>query len=84
MYLNIDFFFFQTQETPIFSRDMHTYITSADWSNTRPAVFILGYEDGSIEVWDLLENIYEASLIHIVTTTSITAISTQTVTGDVS
>lgn len=61
---------------------MHTYITSAVWSDTRPALFFLGYEDGSIEMWDLLHSIYEPFLIRFVATTSVTAMSMQSLTGN--
>lgn len=61
---------------------MHTYITSAVWSDTRPALFFLGYEDGSVEMWDLLHSIYEPFLIRFVSTTSVTAMSMQSLTGN--
>lgn len=37
--------------------------TAACWSLSRPAVFFIGKEDGSIEVWNLLEKTSEAALI---------------------
>ena len=61
---------------------MHAYISSAVWSITRPALFILGYEDGSIEIWNLLHSLYEPFLIHYVSATSITAMSMQSLTGN--
>lgn len=61
---------------------MHTYITSAVWSNTRPALFFLGYDDGSIEMWDLLHSIYEPFLIRFVSATSVTAMSMQSLSGN--
>lgn len=34
------------------------------WSLSRPAVFFIGKEDGSIEVWNLLEKSYEPVQVH--------------------
>lgn len=60
---------------------MHKYITSAEWSNTRPALFILGYADGCIEMWDFLHNFYEPYLISYVSAAAITALSVQSLSG---
>ncbi|XP_037830006.1 dynein intermediate chain 3, axonemal isoform X2 [Kryptolebias marmoratus] len=38
--------------------------TAGCWSLTRPAVFFIGKDDGSMEVWDLLENTNGPSQVH--------------------
>ncbi|XP_028259767.1 dynein axonemal intermediate chain 3 [Parambassis ranga] len=49
--------------------------TAGCWSPTRPAVFFIGKEDGSIEVWNLLEKISEPMHVHAhITNTRITCI----------
>ncbi|XP_035207705.1 WD repeat-containing protein 63-like isoform X2 [Stegodyphus dumicola] len=63
---------------PVLLREMHTYITSGEWSPTKPSVFIVGYDDGSIEVWNLLSNIYEPYLVYFVSTSAVNSISFQT------
>ncbi|XP_069795495.1 dynein axonemal intermediate chain 3 [Narcine bancroftii] len=35
--------------------------TTGHWSLTRPGVFIIGKEDGNIDIWDLLEKTHEPS-----------------------
>ncbi|XP_034437960.1 WD repeat-containing protein 63 isoform X1 [Hippoglossus hippoglossus] len=46
------------------------------WSLTRPAVFFIGKDDGSIEVWNLLEKAGEPIQVHAhVTTAKITSIT---------
>ncbi|XP_071773409.2 dynein axonemal intermediate chain 3 [Centroberyx gerrardi] len=42
------------------------------WSQSRPAVFFIGKEDGNIEVWDLLEKTHEPLQVHSITTARIT------------
>ncbi|MBN3297136.1 WDR63 protein, partial [Amia calva] len=48
--------------------------TVGNWSLSRPGVFFIGKEDGSIEVWDLMEKSHEPSQIQNITTASITCI----------
>uniref|UniRef100_A0A3B5AIP0 WD repeat domain 63 n=1 Tax=Stegastes partitus TaxID=144197 RepID=A0A3B5AIP0_9TELE len=50
------------------------------WSLSRPAVFFIGKDDGSIEVWNLLENTSEPAHVHAhVTSAKITCIKPWTV-----
>lgn len=50
------------QDGPIIlSPSSEQMCTSACWSLSRPAVFFIGKEDGSIEVWNLLEKTSEAA-----------------------
>ncbi|XP_054871078.1 dynein axonemal intermediate chain 3 isoform X2 [Amphiprion ocellaris] len=50
------------------------------WSLSRPAVFFIGKEDGSIEVWNLLENTSEPAHIHAhITSAKITCVKPWTV-----
>ncbi|XP_046905383.1 dynein axonemal intermediate chain 3 [Hypomesus transpacificus] len=44
------------------------------WSQSRPAVFFIGKEDGNIDVWDLLEKTHEPSQTQNITTAQITCI----------
>ncbi|XP_053542409.1 dynein axonemal intermediate chain 3 isoform X2 [Ictalurus punctatus] len=49
-------------------------LTAGSWSLTRPAVFFIGKEDGSLEVWNLLEKTHEPVLNQNVTTAQISCI----------
>lgn len=53
--------------------------TVGHWSPSRPAVFFIGKEDGSIEVWDLLEKSHEPSLTQNISTASITSIKSKSI-----
>ncbi|RXN11979.1 WD repeat-containing 63 [Labeo rohita] len=56
-----------------FSRTMRTV---GHWSLSRPAVFFIGKEDGSIEIWDLLQNTHEPSQSQNISSAAITCIRT--------
>ncbi|XP_055486751.1 dynein axonemal intermediate chain 3 [Leucoraja erinacea] len=45
--------------------------TTAQWSLSRPGVFIIGKEDGNIDIWDLLEKTHEPSQSQNITSVSI-------------
>uniref|UniRef100_A0A3Q1G0I3 Dynein axonemal intermediate chain 3 n=1 Tax=Acanthochromis polyacanthus TaxID=80966 RepID=A0A3Q1G0I3_9TELE len=54
--------------------------TAGCWSLSRPAVFFIGKEDGSIEVWNLLESTSEPAHIHAhITSAKITCVKPWTV-----
>ncbi|KAM6938652.1 dynein axonemal intermediate chain 3-like [Lycodopsis pacificus] len=58
-------------ESPRFEK----WCTAGCWSLSRPAVFFIGKEDGSIEVWNLLENTNEPAQVHpLLTNAKITCI----------
>ncbi|KAF8767130.1 WD repeat-containing protein 63 [Argiope bruennichi] len=67
---------------PLYLRERNAYITSGQWSPTRPALFLLGFQDGSIEVWDLLSNLYQPSVIRFMSTSAITSVCIQSLTGN--
>ncbi|GBO46542.1 WD repeat-containing protein 63 [Araneus ventricosus] len=69
------------KSAPVYRRERNAYITSGQWSPTRPALFLLGFQDGSIEVWDLLSNLYQPSVIRFMSTSAITSVSIQSLTG---
>ncbi|XP_037626290.1 dynein intermediate chain 3, axonemal isoform X1 [Sebastes umbrosus] len=59
----------------ILSPESEHVCTVGCWSLSRPAVFFIGKEDGSIEVWNLLEKISEPAQVHAhVTNAKITCI----------
>ncbi|XP_072244882.1 dynein axonemal intermediate chain 3 [Leuresthes tenuis] len=59
----------------VLSRYFEQECTAGCWSLSRPAVFFIGKEDGSIEVWNLLENTSEPAHVHeYITNTKITCI----------
>ncbi|KAG5275640.1 hypothetical protein AALO_G00122930 [Alosa alosa] len=58
----------------ILSHCSQTRCTKGCWSGSRPGVFFIGKEDGSIEVWDLLEKTHEPSQVQNITTFQITSI----------
>ncbi|CAL1280697.1 unnamed protein product [Larinioides sclopetarius] len=68
------------KSAPVYCRERNAYITSGQWSPTRPALFLLGFQDGSIEVWDLLSNLYQPSVICFMSTSAITSVSIQSLT----
>ncbi|XP_026055614.1 dynein axonemal intermediate chain 3 [Carassius auratus] len=53
--------------------------TTGHWSLSRPAVFFIGKEDGSIEVWDLLQTSHEPSQIQNISSAAVTCISTSSI-----
>nr|XP_019954018.1 PREDICTED: WD repeat-containing protein 63 isoform X2 [Paralichthys olivaceus]XP_019954019.1 PREDICTED: WD repeat-containing protein 63 isoform X2 [Paralichthys olivaceus] len=56
-------------------------ITVGCWSLSRPAVFFIGKDDGSIEVWNLLEKTSEPTQVHAhITNAKITCITPWTAT----
>lgn len=40
----------------------HSCVRCARWSPRRPGVFFVGYEDGAIEVWDIIDQSSKYSL----------------------
>ncbi|KAM4549120.1 dynein axonemal intermediate chain 3 [Odontesthes bonariensis] len=59
----------------VLSRYFEQGCTAGCWSLSRPAVFFIGKEDGSIEMWNLLENTSEPEHVHEhITNTKITCI----------
>ena len=57
-------------------------MTCGRWSPSRPAVFYIGKQDGSVDVWDLLDRTHEPSMNQNVTQASITNIFPFAVTGE--
>ncbi|NWH54236.1 WDR63 protein, partial [Fregata magnificens] len=49
--------------------------TAGQWSLTRPGVFIIGRDDGNIDIWDLLKKTYEPSHFQNISKSMITFIS---------
>ncbi|KAG8199725.1 hypothetical protein JTE90_000821 [Oedothorax gibbosus] len=60
-------------------KERHTYVTAGQWSPTRAAVFVLGLRDGSVEIWDLLDNLYEPYVVMFMSTSAIESLSVQSV-----
>ncbi|KAM7409818.1 hypothetical protein PAMA_001357 [Pampus argenteus] len=59
----------------ILSPSSEQMYTVGCWSLSRPAVFFIGREDGSVEVWNLLEKTGEPAHVHVhVTNAKITCI----------
>ncbi|NXA31614.1 WDR63 protein, partial [Eudromia elegans] len=48
--------------------------TVGQWSSTRPGVFFIGREDGTIDIWDLLEKTHEPSQFQSISISMITCI----------
>uniref|UniRef100_A0A8D0M230 Dynein axonemal intermediate chain 3 n=1 Tax=Sus scrofa TaxID=9823 RepID=A0A8D0M230_PIG len=48
--------------------------TSGHWSLTRPGLFYVGREDGSIDIWDLLEKTHEPAQSQNICITAITCV----------
>jgi len=60
--------------TPLFSsHSADTYLVTGCWSPTRPGVIYTAKQDGTMEVWDLLDRSHEASMLATVTSFSITS-----------
>lgn len=49
-------------------------LTAGHWSPTRPGIFFLTKEDGSIDTWDLLDRTHEPSMNQSITPAPITCI----------
>ena len=56
--------FFQVgDEKPLFSSPItKTYLTAGAWSPTRPAVVLVAWCEGSIQVWDFTDSSFRPSL----------------------
>uniref|UniRef100_T1J6R4 WD repeat-containing protein 63 n=1 Tax=Strigamia maritima TaxID=126957 RepID=T1J6R4_STRMM len=50
-------------------------LTAGKWSLVRPAVFFIGKEDGTLDVWDLQEQSHEPVINHTVSAAPISSIS---------
>ncbi|TRY59370.1 hypothetical protein DNTS_013991, partial [Danionella cerebrum] len=50
--------------------------TAGHWSQSRPAVFFIGKEDGNIDIYDLLQNTHEATQSQSICTAAVTCIRT--------
>ncbi|XP_078264204.1 dynein axonemal intermediate chain 3 [Rhinoraja longicauda] len=48
--------------------------TTAQWSLSRPGVFMVGKDDGNIDIWDLLEKTHEPSQSQNITSVSISCL----------
>jgi len=60
--------------TPLISSpSADAYLVSGCWSPTRPGVIYTAKQDGTMEVWDLLDRSHEASMLSTVTSFSITS-----------
>ena len=49
-------------------------LSAGYWSPTRPSVFYIAKQDGSVDVWDLLDKTHEPSLTQSVSPAPITNI----------
>ncbi len=57
-------------------------LTSGHWSNTRPAVFYITKQDGTLDVWDLLDRTHEPSMSQSISPAPITCIFPWQVTSE--
>ncbi|KXS20411.1 WD40 repeat-like protein [Gonapodya prolifera JEL478] len=53
------------------------FLTACNWSPTRPGVFFIGKEDGSIEMWDLLDKSHGPSASQNVCSAAISSLTIQ-------
>lgn len=61
-------------EKPMYvSRSSEGYLTTGCWSPTRPAVIYIGLIDGTIEVWDLLDQSHQPSMTALVSSCQLTS-----------
>uniref|UniRef100_A0A7S2RYD5 WD repeat-containing protein 63 n=1 Tax=Mucochytrium quahogii TaxID=96639 RepID=A0A7S2RYD5_9STRA len=62
---------------PLFSSPIVTgtaHLTCAEWSPTRPGVIIVGRNDGSVDIWDLMDQSYRPSTTVPIAAYAITSI----------
>jgi WD40 repeat protein len=63
-----------TVQKPMYvSRSSEGYLTTGCWSPTRPAVIYIGLIDGTIEVWDLLDQSHQPSMTALVSSCQLTS-----------
>ena len=48
--------------------------TSGYWSPSRPSVFFIAKQDGSVDIWDLLDRTHEPSMNQSITPAAITCL----------
>lgn len=58
------------------------YMTSCQWSPTRPGLFFLGRSDGILEIWDLLDKCHAPSFTQTVSVSAISFIRIQNYAGN--
>ncbi len=59
-------------------------MTAGHWSVSRPGVFYIAKQDGTLDVWDLLDRTHEPSMSQSITPAPITAIYPWQVTSEYS
>ena len=61
-------------DEPIYvSRNSPFHLSSGTWSTTRPGVFFIGGDNGSIEAWDFMDRSHEPSLVTSASSSAITS-----------
>ena len=71
------------QTGPILQCNANTKrLTAGHWSNSRPGVFYIAKQDGTLDVWDLLDRTHEPSMSQSITPASITNIYPWQVTSE--
>ena len=67
--------FFSFQTGPILQCNASSKrLTAGHWSNSRPGVFYIAKQDGTLDVWDLLDRTHEPSMSQSITPAPITNI----------
>ena len=71
------------QTGPILQCNANTKrLTAGHWSNSRPGVFYIAKQDGTLDVWDLLDRTHEPSMSQSITPAPITNIYPWQVTSE--
>ena len=58
---------------------MKEKITDVEWSPTRPGVFYVAKQNGSIDVWDVIDRTHAPSISQSISNTAITYLSIKTI-----
>ncbi len=65
------FFVFQSGSL-LHTAPLKEKITDAEWSPTRPGVFFISKQNGSIDIWDIVERTHAPSLSQSISSSAVT------------
>ncbi len=58
---------------------MKEKITDAEWSPTRPGVFYISKQNGSIDIWDIIDRTHAPSISQSISSSAVTYLNIKTI-----
>ena len=72
---NLNFIHYYQSGALLHTRSFPKHITDAEWSPSRPAVFFIANEDGTVDIWDLIDKTHAPVLTQAVSINKLAYIS---------